>query len=451
MLSFGKIYELIERYLKQTFYFIAGLSILPIIMLIGILVLVSGSFSQAVKDGNEWSNIVSQTIDMRRLSENFLNASRENKIKSEDKSLHRTLFMSMYEELSSLQKVNENTDFRRKLDEINIANELMLKDGDYAGVSYGIIESLESFQDQALSQLKMSIMKEQEYSEQLKNLVVIGAVLFLFLILIVSVLSKGVLSSMFSQQKMIAEQQVRLVSQSNLASLGKMAGGLAHEINNPLGAITMSAGQIQNLQQRKKLDQENLGRFLDYIFKSSDRIAKIVDGLMKFSSKDAEQNAFVRVRVTDILDRVIDFSRAKPNAERVDFQVQISDKAIFIDCEEIKMTQVLNNLIDNALYAVQGVSSPRIKIEVHKSSEYVEIAVVDNGVGIKEEDQDKVLEPFFTNKPIGTGTGLGLSIAAGICKSHKGDLYLDKSSKYTRFVLKLPFVQEHGKKLKIVA
>jgi signal transduction histidine kinase len=114
------------------------------------------------------------------------------------------------------------------------------------------------------------------------------------------------------------------------------------------------------------------------------------------------------------------------------------EKSLRIDCRPTEISQVLLNLLNNAVDAVQPLAEKWVELQVRSAGKDVEISVMDSGKGIPEKIRDKVGQPFFTTKVVGHGTGLGLSISRGIVEAHGGHLNLDTQCEHTRFVVTLP-------------
>jgi C4-dicarboxylate-specific signal transduction histidine kinase len=104
----------------------------------------------------------------------------------------------------------------------------------------------------------------------------------------------------------------------------------------------------------------------------------------------------------------------------------------------VQLSQVFLNLLNNAFDAIEGAPSPWIRVELYSEDDFIEVSVTDSGPGVAKEIRSRIMEPFFTTKPLGKGTGLGLSVSAGIMKAHHGSLFLDETSPNTRFVVRMP-------------
>jgi PAS domain S-box-containing protein len=238
------------------------------------------------------------------------------------------------------------------------------------------------------------------------------------------------------QQRIIREQQARIVADAKMASLGRMAGGIAHEINNPLAIIHATADVLRAQAERGPLSPAQLKDGLDKVRSTAERIARIVRGLRAFARPD-ENDPFVSVSVRQIVDDAVELSRARFRDAEVELRLGALSN-VRLRCRPVQVMQVVLNLLGNALDAVQGLPGAWVEVEVVDDDACVELRVTDSGSGIAPEVVDRMMEPFYTTKPAGVGTGLGLSISQGIAASHGGELLYQPAGEHTRFVLVLP-------------
>lgn len=231
----------------------------------------------------------------------------------------------------------------------------------------------------------------------------------------------------------IHARQMQTMHSSRMASIGVMAAGMAHEINNPLAII---AGRTQlmmrHLDSQGETPRKALKESADIIKQTVDRIARIVRGLRVFS-RGGETDSFLVASVPDIVQSTAEFCSERFKKGGVELRVK-PVPSIELGCREVQVSQVLLNLINNGYDAVVGLEEKWVEIEVQETHEEVLFCVTDSGGGISSEIAEKIMIPFFTTKPIGQGTGLGLSISKGIAQDHCGDLVLDSKSSRTRFV-----------------
>ena len=231
----------------------------------------------------------------------------------------------------------------------------------------------------------------------------------------------------------LADAQQALRQSEKLASMGQLSAGIAHELNNPLGVITM----YTNILKDETPQDSPLYGDLQLIAEQAERCRKIVGGLLNFARKNQVQ--LTETNMVDFVSRSID-AIIRPENVEVTFENKISDPIAKIDKDQ--MMQVLTNLEKNSVEAMP--KGGLLRITLSGSEHEVEIAVNDNGTGIKEEHMDKIFTPFFTTKEVGKGTGLGLPLIYGIVKMHRGQITVVsnadpwKGPTGTTFTIKLP-------------
>lgn len=235
----------------------------------------------------------------------------------------------------------------------------------------------------------------------------------------------------------IENQKIQIMKTSKMSALGEMAAGVAHEINTPLAAIVAYAGELQYLAVNSLITPENVQLNSQKIEHTAMRIAKIVKALKSFS-RDGDTDASEPVEIIDIMDDTLELCKERIRQKGVQIHFKPPDESFKIKCKAIQIGQVILNLINNSLDAIEQLEEKWIKIDYKKTESYTEISVTDSGHGIPEPHQQQLMRPFFTTKPIGKGTGLGLSISQRILHAHQGSLLLDKNSKNTRFVITIP-------------
>jgi two-component system NtrC family sensor kinase len=211
--------------------------------------------------------------------------------------------------------------------------------------------------------------------------------------------------------KQLATAKQALVQSEKLASMGQLSAGIAHELNNPLGVITMYSNILMDeLPQEDPMRQD-----LDLIVEQAARCKKIVSGLLNFARKN--QVNLSTVHMIEFVQRSMD-SIIKPDNVKVFLKHHMKSPLAQIDMDQ--MMQVLTNLEKNAVEAMP--SGGELHIQVEDTDEEIIINVSDTGSGISKENMDKIFTPFFTTKELGKGTGLGLPLIYGIVKMHKGQI-----------------------------
>lgn len=246
-------------------------------------------------------------------------------------------------------------------------------------------------------------------------------------------------------EKKLIEQQALIANSARISSLGVMASGIAHEINNPLAIIAGRNAQLMRMIEEKSLKPEALWPIVKNIEHTVQRISKIIHGLKAFS-RDGHADPFVVTAVQQVIDDAVVVMKEVLSRRGIELRFDIASDLIF-DVRSVQITQVLVNLMQNAADAIENLQTEKwIKISAWNDGDanYTCIAVEDSGNGIPKEIQDRIMEPFFTTKQVGKGTGLGLSISSGIINSHNGSLYIDVDVKNTKFVISLPKSQKRA-------
>lgn len=228
---------------------------------------------------------------------------------------------------------------------------------------------------------------------------------------------------------------------SQLAELGIMAAGIAHEINNPLQALSYSLDLLKQHLETPSLSREQLTskalRIVDRGSTTVQRIASIVQTLRAFAREDRDA-PFETVDVRDVVRELEELGASLVAAEGIELCVDLGPGDLTVRARRIQLGQVLLNLVNNARDAVRTAAEKRIDIRARAVPDAVELCVEDSGPGVPAAVRDQIMVPFFTTKDAGRGTGLGLSISTAIVEQHEGRLYLDTESSRTRFVLRLP-------------
>jgi signal transduction histidine kinase len=242
-----------------------------------------------------------------------------------------------------------------------------------------------------------------------------------------------------SQLKIVQQQQA-LMTSAKLSALGEMAGGVAHEINNPLAIIQMRVEQLGRSVKSGKIDPEFALKVVDIISKTTVRISKIVNGLRSFArdgTADPMNNILVQALIADTLSLCHE-KFANHGVQIEIFMDNALKKTLDIECRSTEICQVLVNLLNNSYDAIEHLPEKWIHLNVTNIGDYIELSVTDCGSGIPKDIQEKMMNPFFTTKEIGKGTGLGLSISKGIVTSHQGKIFIDNSCKNTKITVILP-------------
>lgn len=238
------------------------------------------------------------------------------------------------------------------------------------------------------------------------------------------------------------DAQSKVIQASKLASIGELAAGVGHEINNPLNAIINCAdilihGLAENTKERQ---------FAELVRSESERIARIVRNLLTFSRQDREKHS--PARLIDIVEAVLSLSRKKIAKSMVALTVDVPENLPKLKCRSEQLQQVLMNLIINALHAlderypdgdpdkVMSITAKPVEVD---GRPFLRLTVEDHGTGISSAHIERLFDPFFTTKGRDVGTGLGLSVSDGIVKDHGGQISVEsKYGEYARFHVDLP-------------
>ncbi len=260
------------------------------------------------------------------------------------------------------------------------------------------------------------------------------------LILIVTIfLATRYLTSRIELANAAREEMFRAFMRSaKLASVGELATGLAHEINNPLAVISAERTNIDDIVgafPSTNSDKEELLASTDRVRHQVERCASITAKMLQFGRKGESTP-----RPTDIARRLREIAgllHRQAAVRNIDLSLEIEEGVPPVVLDPLELEQVLINLINNAFYAMPD--GGRIRLRANRVGRVVHLDVEDEGVGIPEELLDRVFEPFFTTKPVGEGTGLGLSICHGIVHSWGGILEVESElHKGTRLRIRLP-------------
>ena len=233
-----------------------------------------------------------------------------------------------------------------------------------------------------------------------------------------------------------------LNQQHRLESIGTLASGIAHEINNPINGI-MNYGQL--ILDTSDEESEN-NEYAKEIINESNRIATIVKNLLQFSRNDKQEHSYANIK--NIIENTLSLIKTVMKHDQIDLQIDIPEDLPELKCRNQRIQQVIMNLMTNARDALnekyQGYHEDKIiklncKQFNKENCKWLRITVEDHGNGIPEAIKEKIFEPFFTSKGRDKGTGLGLSISHGIIKDHLGELTFEtKEGKYTKFYMDLP-------------
>ncbi|MBX2854447.1 MAG: HAMP domain-containing protein [Rhodobacteraceae bacterium] len=237
----------------------------------------------------------------------------------------------------------------------------------------------------------------------------------------------------------LRQSQAQLVQSSKMATLGEMATGIAHELNQPLGVIRMAAANSVKRIEKGRGDLDYLTEKLKRIGDQTARAAQIIDHMRIFGRKPDGQKHPIDLR--DSLEDVCQLFRPQMRNLNIQLSLNVPEEAGFATGEKVLFEQMLLNLLSNSRDAIEAADIPEGHVSIHAEFDTAEGHVIwlqDNGGGIPEEILNRVFEPFFTTKPPGKGTGLGLSIGFGTIKDMSGSISAKNNEIGACFKITLP-------------
>jgi len=240
-------------------------------------------------------------------------------------------------------------------------------------------------------------------------------------------------------------QEMQLIQADKLSSIGVLAAGVAHEINNPLSSV---AGYAEALLRRFK-DEEKLSedprldvfpKYLQVIVRESYRCKAIIDSLLSFSRKS--DGAVCGVNINEVLNEVLELVRYKSRYDKIEIQTDLQSDLPEVLADPTGLRQVCMNLLINAHQAINGAGLVEISTRLTRQS-MVMFQIRDSGCGIPREAIDQIWDPFFTTKTVGQGNGLGLAVSYNIIKRLGGEISVESQvGKGSKFTVRIPACQK---------
>lgn len=315
----------------------------------------------------------------------------------------------VYMDLLKTEKVTNTIRITQRKDAAGIKNiyvSAFLKNGDWLLV---------------YQQHSADAFKDIRYAQKIAALIfVIGG---LGIISMAYLLSHKIVSHIATadREKELLNQQV--IETGKLASIGQLAAGIAHEINNPVAIMVEEAGWISDLLEEEEFQEsKNLDEFyrsLNQIRTQGQRCKEITHKLLSFARKT--DSRLQNISVNELLEEVISLSAQRAKYSNVVINTHFQDDLPLTAMSPSEMQQVILNLINNAVDAMEK-SGGTLDITSRLEKDHLVISVADNGPGIPRDNLARIFDPFFTTKPVGKGTGLGLSICYGIIKKMGGEI-----------------------------
>ncbi|MFC1577431.1 sensor histidine kinase [Thermodesulfobacteriota bacterium] len=241
--------------------------------------------------------------------------------------------------------------------------------------------------------------------------------------------------------KLMENQQARFnhlaTRMDKMSSLGRMAAGIAHEINNPLAGILLYSSNMS----KKVPPGGRLEEGLNIIVKETQRCKTIIQGLLEFA-RDREPQ-IILANINDIMGTALGIVDNEFRLRHVDLELELAEDMVKTFLDENQIEQVFINLLLNALHAVEENGRVTVQSAVESEQNKIRVQIADNGCGIAVDDIKKIFEPFYSTKT--KGTGLGLAVSYGIVKNHQGDIHVfSVPGKITRFTIEFPIRTENS-------
>jgi len=247
------------------------------------------------------------------------------------------------------------------------------------------------------------------------------------------------------RMEMVKQQEIemRALTQDKLASLGEIATGIAHEINQPLSYIKIVLEATLRDTEKEKLDKEELTEDFNESIRQVGKISDIISHLRTFGRNDA--TSLQPVKLSRVLDDTLILMKERLRIKNIAIDIRLPENFPLLYGNHAKLEQVFINLIQNSMDAMEEQGKGAIFLTAHTDKDEAQIIFSDNGKGIAPTHQEKIFEPFYTTKEAGKGTGIGLSIVYGIIQEHNGAITCDQEAdEGATFRIRLPVYREEN-------
>lgn len=297
------------------------------------------------------------------------------------------------------------------------------------------------------------ICAQQERSDALMHLVqakrtaiaifVLGAIA---IVLVSFMLARRMVSRIAEADDQKENMNEKIIEASRMASIGELAAGIAHEINNPVAIMVEEAGWIEDLMSDEGPMQEStlaeIQRAVQQIQDQGDRCKQITHKLLSFARKT--DPTVKDVKLNNLVDEVIALVSQKSRYASVRIETDLAPGLPPVAASPSELQQVLLNLVNNAVDAIDS-EGGTVKVITSRQGDMISLTVTDTGIGIAEANLSRIFDPFYTTKPVGQGTGLGLSICYGIVNKLGGEIKVSSAKgKGSKFTVLLPANETAG-------
>ncbi len=290
--------------------------------------------------------------------------------------------------------------------------------------------------------------KADAFSALLRMQIIAGVIFLLggfSIVMMAFIFSRKVVDRIIKTDKEMKLMNEQVVESGKLASVGELAAGIAHEINNPVAIMVEEAGWIEDLMEENygsMEDREEIERALKQINVQGKRCKEITHKLLSFARKT--DSTIKDVQINQLVKEIVGLSMQIAKYNKVIIETELQKNLPLIRISPAEIQQVLLNMINNAQYAMER-NGGKISILTKMSKiedDHIVIVVEDNGPGIPKVNLGRIFNPFFTTKPVGKGTGLGLSICYGIIQKMGGKIdVISIIGKGTKFRISIPYIK----------
>jgi two-component system NtrC family sensor kinase len=246
--------------------------------------------------------------------------------------------------------------------------------------------------------------------------------------------------SLETSMELLKQKQAQLVESEKRASLGLLVSGVAHELNNPLYNISLTASAMR--EEAKELGPEEIDEYTHDILMESKRAHTIVEDLLDFA-RARKSTEMIKQDIAGVLRESIRLVANQLKINKIALQREIPESELFIKGNQSKLEQIFVSIFTNAIQAMKSNGTLNVSLRVDTDNDTVVIKISDTGPGIPKEDIKNIFEPFFTTKPVGEGTGLGLSVCRSLVQEHQGEIEVESTlGEGTTFIIKMPRYKE---------